>query len=112
MPAGGGVRKKNEEEEEEEDDGGGMGGSLTSARLEPQWLARIRPHSSFDEGWILQLNQSHMSPTVRETREARETGGGRQRGEGEEEGEERDRLREGGKTGEKKESRQETVDGI
>lgn len=44
----------------------GRGGSLTSARLEPQWLARIQPHSAFDEGWILKLNQSHMSPTERE----------------------------------------------
>lgn len=44
------------------------GGWLTRERLEPQWLARIRPHSSFDEGWILKLNQSHMSPTVRRGR--------------------------------------------
>lgn len=39
--------------------------SFTSARLEPWWLARIQPHSVFDEGWILKLNQSHMSPTER-----------------------------------------------
>lgn len=52
--------------EEEEEEEGGRGGSLTSARLEPQWLARIQPHSAFDEGWILKLNQSHMSPTERE----------------------------------------------
>lgn len=55
-----------EEEEEEEEERGRRGGSLTSARLEPQWLARIQPHSAFDEGWILKLNQSHMSPTERE----------------------------------------------
>lgn len=55
-----------EEEEEEEEEKGRRGGSLTSARLEPQWLARIQPHSAFDEGWILKLNQSHMSPTERE----------------------------------------------
>lgn len=41
------------------------GCSFTSARLEPRWLARIQPHSLFDEGWILKLNQSHMSPTER-----------------------------------------------
>lgn len=41
------------------------GCSFTSARLEPRWLARIQPHSVFDEGWILKLNQSHMSPTER-----------------------------------------------
>lgn len=58
--------------EEQEKEEGGRGGSLTSARLEPQWLARIQPHSAFDEGWILKLNQSHMTPTERET--------GRQRG--------------------------------
>lgn len=40
--------------------------SFTSARLEPRWLARIQPHSVFDEGWILKLNQSHMSPTESE----------------------------------------------
>lgn len=44
--------------------------------MEPQWLARIQPHSAFDEGWILELNQSHMSPTEREgDKEARETEG-------------------------------------
>lgn len=41
------------------------GCSFTSARLEPRWLARIQPHSVFDEAWILKLNQSHMSPTER-----------------------------------------------
>lgn len=56
-----GCRGRGREEE------GGRGGSLTSARLEPQWLARIQPHSAFDEAWILELNQSHMSPTERET---------------------------------------------
>lgn len=34
--------------------------------MEPQWLARIQPHSAFDEGWIPELNQSHMSPTEKE----------------------------------------------
>lgn len=58
--------RRSEEEEEEEEERGRRGGSLTSARLEPQWLARIQPHSAFDEGWILKLNQSHMSPTERE----------------------------------------------
>lgn len=57
--------------EEEEEEEGGRGGSLTSARLEPQWLARIQPHSAFDEGWILKLNQSHMSPTERERKTER-----------------------------------------
>lgn len=66
-------------EEEEKEEEGGRGGSLTSARLEPQWLARIQPHSAFDEGWILKLNQSHMSPTERET-ERPERLRGRQRG--------------------------------
>lgn len=60
-----GVGGEEEEEEGVEEERGG-GGSLTSARLEPQWLARIQPHSAFDEGWILKLNQSHMSPTERE----------------------------------------------
>lgn len=63
------------------------GCSFTSARLEPRWLARIQPHSVFDEGWILKLNQSHMSPTARarggqtslEERE-RDRGGGRYKG--------------------------------
>lgn len=42
-----GCRGGGSEEEEEE---GGRAGSLTSARLEPQWLARIQPHCAFDEG--------------------------------------------------------------
>lgn len=71
---GGGGEKEEKAEEE-----GGRGGSLTSARLEPQWLACIRPHSAFDEGWILELNQSHMSTTERET-ERPERQRGRQRG--------------------------------
>lgn len=63
------------------------GCSFTSASLEPRWLARIQPHSGFDEAWILKLNQSHMSPTERvrgrqtglKDRE-RDGGGGRYKG--------------------------------
>lgn len=62
--------------------------------MEPQWLARIQPHTAFDEGWILKLNQSHMSPTEREKDWERETEGvvGMER------------LKEGWKTGRSKET--------
>lgn len=96
-----------EEEEEEEEEERGRGGSLTSARLEPQWLARIQPHSAFDEGWILKLNQSHMSPTERE----RETERPERLGEGDRGGG-RDGETEGGMEDRKGEKRQETVYGI
>lgn len=88
--------------------GGGVG-SFTSTRLEPRWLARIQPHSVFDEGWILKLNQSHMSPTERargrqtgperDGDRQRDGGGGRYKG------------AEGGMGDRKGEKRQETVDG-
>lgn len=55
--------------EDEEEENLESGGSLTSLRLEPPWLARIQPHYPFDGGWILQLNQSHMSPAVRRERQ-------------------------------------------
>lgn len=96
-----------DEEEEEEEEERGRGGSLTSARLEPQWLARIQPHSAFDEGWILKLNQSHMTPTERE----RETERPERLGEGDRGGG-RDGETEGGMEDRKGEKRQETVDGI
>lgn len=84
----------------------GRGCSFTSARLEPRWLGRIQPHTVFDEGWILKLNQSHMSPTERargrqtglKDRE-RDGGGGRYKG------------TEGGMEDRKEEKRQEMVDG-
>lgn len=70
--------------------------------MEPQWLARIQPHSAFDEGWILKLNQSHMSPTERERETERpERLGERDRGGGIG----MERLKEGWKTGKEKRDR-------
>lgn len=69
LPCFGGVRKKTRKR--------GNGGSLSSASLEPQWLARIQPHCAFDEGWMLELNQSHMSPAETEARSTEiDRGGG------------------------------------
>lgn len=75
--------------------------------MEPQWLARIQPHSAFDEGWILKLNQSHMSPTERE----RETEWPERLGEGDRGGG-RYRETEGGMKDRKGEKRQEVADVI
>lgn len=79
--------------------------SFTSTRLEPQWLARIQPHSGFDEGWILKLNQSHMSPTERAS--GRQTGLRDRERDG---GGGRHKSTEGGMEDRKGEKRQETVD--
>lgn len=77
--------------------------SFTSARLESRWLARIQPHTVFDEGWILKLNQSHMSPTERATdrpeRQRARWRGGRYKG------------TKGGMEDRKGENRQQMVDG-
>lgn len=86
--------------------GEGGGRSFTSARLEPQWLARIQPHSVFDEGWVLKLNQSHMSPTERAS--GRQTGLKDRERDG---GGGRYEATEGGMEDRKGEKRQETVDG-